>query len=227
MAIINCPECNKQISDSATTCPHCGLPNPLADQTPRNPPSPLADQPPRNVNFLLFIGIFLLPMIFSWFTLRKGYTTTARVVSFLWLAVMFFNIVSSNSNYSESTQSESSISASSSPHNNLHGSTTATDIAQAYKENTVAADQRFKGKRFSITGIVDDINTDFMGDPNVTLKGGVNRFMEPHFKFKKSSSSELALIYKGDSVTLICTGRGDVAKAPIWDSCTLESWKHN
>ena len=26
MAIINCPECNKEISDKATACPHCGCP---------------------------------------------------------------------------------------------------------------------------------------------------------------------------------------------------------
>ena len=26
MALINCPECSKQISDKAVACPHCGLP---------------------------------------------------------------------------------------------------------------------------------------------------------------------------------------------------------
>jgi uncharacterized Zn finger protein (UPF0148 family) len=26
MALINCPECGKQISDKAVTCPYCGLP---------------------------------------------------------------------------------------------------------------------------------------------------------------------------------------------------------
>ena len=26
MALINCPECNKEISDRATSCPHCGYP---------------------------------------------------------------------------------------------------------------------------------------------------------------------------------------------------------
>lgn len=26
MALIKCPECNKQISDKATSCPHCGFP---------------------------------------------------------------------------------------------------------------------------------------------------------------------------------------------------------
>ena len=26
MALINCPECNKQISDKAAACPNCGCP---------------------------------------------------------------------------------------------------------------------------------------------------------------------------------------------------------
>lgn len=32
MAIINCPECGKEISDKANSCPHCGLP--LIQNTP-------------------------------------------------------------------------------------------------------------------------------------------------------------------------------------------------
>ena len=28
MALINCPDCNKEISDLAPACPHCGRPNP-------------------------------------------------------------------------------------------------------------------------------------------------------------------------------------------------------
>ncbi|RPJ50952.1 MAG: zinc-ribbon domain-containing protein, partial [Methanobacteriota archaeon] len=26
MAIVNCPECQKEISDQAVMCPHCGYP---------------------------------------------------------------------------------------------------------------------------------------------------------------------------------------------------------
>ena len=31
MALITCPECNQQISDQATSCPHCGYPLPVAE----------------------------------------------------------------------------------------------------------------------------------------------------------------------------------------------------
>jgi hypothetical protein len=44
-------------------------------------------QPTRKVGILLGIGIFLLPIIFAWFTLRKGHSTLARIISFAWLVI--------------------------------------------------------------------------------------------------------------------------------------------
>jgi hypothetical protein len=29
MPLIHCPDCNKEISESAISCPHCGLPRPI------------------------------------------------------------------------------------------------------------------------------------------------------------------------------------------------------
>lgn len=39
----------------------------------------------RKVSLLLGVGIFIIPIVFAWFTLRKGYSTTSRVLSFGWL----------------------------------------------------------------------------------------------------------------------------------------------
>ncbi|HVY33520.1 MAG TPA: hypothetical protein VG960_03780 [Caulobacteraceae bacterium] len=38
----------------------------------------------RGVSLILGIGIFLIPLIFWWFTLRKGYSTRARAISGAW-----------------------------------------------------------------------------------------------------------------------------------------------
>lgn len=100
-------------------------------------------------------------------------------------------------------------------------SVTAREIAAAYEANTVAADLQFKGKKFKVTGTVGDINTDILGRPYLTLRGGVNEFMEPQFAFEKNAATELAKLKKGQKVTLACTGKGDVAKIPMSDSCAL------
>lgn len=97
---------------------------------------------------------------------------------------------------------------------------TASDLAKAYNDNTVAADQKFKGKKFKVSGTVVSINTDLMGDPYITLRGGVNQFMEPQFSFDESIS-QIASLKKGSKVTLICVGNGDVAKTPMSGSCIL------
>lgn len=46
-----------------------------------------AAQPMRKVSVLLGAGILFVPYIFSWFLLRKGHTTVARVIGFGWFAV--------------------------------------------------------------------------------------------------------------------------------------------
>jgi len=98
---------------------------------------------------------------------------------------------------------------------------TSRDLARAYDANTVAADQTFKGKKFKVTGIVRDINTDFMGNPYVTLRGGVNEFMEPQFSFDKDYANQLANLRQGMEVTLVCVGKGDIAKTPMSEDCIL------
>jgi len=50
----------------------------------------------RKVSVPLGIGIFFLPLIFSWFTLRTGYSKVTKTVSFIWLGfTLIFAIASS------------------------------------------------------------------------------------------------------------------------------------
>lgn len=100
-------------------------------------------------------------------------------------------------------------------------STTAAEITKAYDDNTVAADQRFKGTRFVVSGTVADINTDILGRPYVTLRGGMNEFMEPQFAFAKENAPALAKLHKGNKVKMVCTGRGDIAKIPMSEDCEM------
>ncbi|ULF83361.1 hypothetical protein [Vibrio alginolyticus] len=39
----------------------------------------------RKVSIWLGIGIALIPLVFSWFTLRKGYSRKSKIISFSWL----------------------------------------------------------------------------------------------------------------------------------------------
>ncbi|MEN9911688.1 MAG: hypothetical protein RI956_132 [Pseudomonadota bacterium] len=54
---------------------------------------------------MLGIGIFFIPVIFSWFTLRKGYSTLAKILSFVWLAIFFSIVLRSKENNIQKTVS--------------------------------------------------------------------------------------------------------------------------
>ena len=97
-------------------------------------------------------------------------------------------------------------------------SVTAAEFAQAYADNTVAADQKFKEKRFTVTGVVDDINTDIMGRPYLVLRGG-QAFLAPQFVFAKDQANYAAGLKKGARVILICVGLGDIAKTAMAGDC--------
>jgi len=47
----------------------------------------MEDQSPRRLGIPLGMGIVLLPAIFAWFTLRRGYSSSTRIAAFVWLGV--------------------------------------------------------------------------------------------------------------------------------------------
>ena len=97
---------------------------------------------------------------------------------------------------------------------------TAVELAKEYDANTLAADQKYKGQQFKVTGKVTNINTDILGKPYITM-GGPNQFMEPQFSFDKEHANALAQVKKGDRLTLLCEGKGDVAKTPMSGNCKI------
>ncbi len=218
MALINCGECDRMASDQAVACPHCGAP--IAKQTATVQMHP-AQAMSRNVGFWLGVGIFLFPVIFVWFLLRQGHSTTSRVIGFVWLALMVVAMASGDRPSSKPAPASSSQSQPAkvvAPVEPLL-EVSAQQLAQAYDRNTVAADQQFKGKTFKVTGVVDSINTDLFGNPYVTLWGGVNQFMEPQFELDEAHANYAAGLQSGMRISLVCTGRGDVAKTPMSEDC--------
>lgn len=220
MALINCIECDRIASDQAAACPHCGAP--IAKQSASGNVQHSV-QAVRSVGFWLGLGIFLFPIIFVWFLLRQGHSTTSRVIGFAWLALVMVGMATSERSPSQSISSgqrpPAKVEALAEPLREY----SAQQLAQAYDRNTVAADQQFKGKLFKVTGVVDSINTDLFGKPYVTLRGGVNQFMEPQFKFDSDHRTYAAGLQQGLRISLICKGRGDVAKTPMSDECAPEN----
>ncbi|WP_408951441.1 OB-fold protein [Lysobacter sp. Hz 25] len=93
----------------------------------------------------------------------------------------------------------------------------AATLHQAYEANEIAADQQYKGKLLRINGTIADVASDVSDDPLVSLR--VSDFESVHAKgLAKDVAASLS---KGQSITLTCTGDGEVIGTPVLSNCTL------
>ena len=218
MALIDCGECGRMASDQAAACPHCGAPVAPSSVSPQLAYADLAVAQ-RSVGFWLGLGIFLLPMIFAWFLLRQGHSTRSRFIGVAWLVIMLAAVLGHEGKGVASSTAAPNQPAKVAQKAQPLPEYSAQQMAAEYERNTVAADQRYKGKRFKVTGVVDSINTSLFGNPYVTLRGGVNQFMEPQFKLDSAHRNYAAGLQQGMRISLTCKGRGDVAKTPMSGEC--------
>ncbi len=99
---------------------------------------------------------------------------------------------------------------------------TAASLLAAYDANEVAADEKFKGKLIEVTGKVDTIAKDIMGDPYVTLGSGKDfEFAHVQAMFPADALKQLAGLRKGQEVTVRCTCAGKVINV-IGEDCVLK-----
>ena len=201
MSMITCPDCKTEMSSSAPACPKCGKPN---SEAPSNI---------KRVGILLAIGIFFLPVIFSWFTLRKGHTTKAKVISFLWMGMCFAGIIGSqgenksNNASSITSPAKPKVEQTTSPAKETKDQVMQVnirDILSAYENNEVGADNKYKGKRIQVTGQVDDIKKDLLDNLYVALGTGKD-FEIPQIQafFDDSMNNKLGQLNKGQQLTIV------------------------
>src|ERR1035438_9721504 len=100
---------------------------------------------PRKVGIGQAIGIILLPIVFSWTLLRKGYSILSRVIGFIWLfasIIIFFAVVG----YSlENAQ------------------LTGASLSNAYHMNQLDANSKYTNKLVQVDCVVGNITKGFNG----------------------------------------------------------------
>ena len=189
MSMTYCSECGKEISSEATACPDCGNPQ------------------KSSIGTLLGIGILLVPIIFSWFTLRPGYRTRSRVIAFCWLFVVIFAVISAEQSENPARPSSpqpAEVTSNPSLRDNIMN-VSAMQIVSEYDNNEIAADSQYKGKYVRISGVVNDIAKDILDNMYVTIGGGADfelRLVQAFFPAKYEGV--LAELRKGSRITVVC-----------------------
>lgn len=95
----------------------------------------------------------------------------------------------------------------------------ASNIYSWYDENEVQADEKFKGKRIAITGIIKSIEKDFMDDPYIVFE--VDFLKNVNCSFNKENIKLISHLQKGQKVIIIRTCNGFILKSVMIKDCEL------
>jgi hypothetical protein len=93
---------------------------------------------------------------------------------------------------------------------------TAVDLQNAYEDNEVQADMRYKGRILRVTGNVESVSKDVLDKPFVAL-GTKNMFTS--VVAYGMPESQVANLHKGDRITLTCKGSGMTMRSAVLREC--------
>ncbi len=118
----------------------------------------------RKVGAALGIGILLLPWLFSWFVLRRGYSTLARIVSFAWLLVFVLIVLGGQQSSNQvSTASATPPATSLGPASPSPGKETesaaSAKLTPSQKNATRSAQQYLSMSGFSRNGLIQQLSS--------------------------------------------------------------------
>ncbi|MFT4257051.1 MAG: zinc-ribbon domain-containing protein [Pseudoxanthomonas sp.] len=248
-----CEKCGSTLSDSSAFCANCGARVSGRDESKEGADfstlefkSRGTEPKERKVSIGVGIAIFLLPTVFTLLLFRKGHSALSRVLGFGWLfvwiallgkppspgchrgdAVCEWEYLQSGSSQqsevvqeptgaevSETRQPEKAPAA-------VSINVTAIELHAAYDANEIAADAKFKGKRLRVSGLVESIESDVMDEPDIVLYAGDSVFNPP--RASGMSKAQAAMLVKGKSADIECTGAGEVMGTPMLEDCRLLS----
>ncbi|EIW8807510.1 TPA: hypothetical protein MNL20_001040 [Klebsiella pneumoniae] len=98
--------------------------------------------------------------------------------------------------------------------------TTAKALAELYKANEVAADDKIGGRKVEVTGTVQDITKNFANDVVLKLESG-NRFMPVSLSMSDSEKTKASKLIKGQKITITCEKMQLFIGAPSGGNCTF------
>lgn len=202
MAMIECRECKKQISDQAPACPNCGAPTRRVGVNPgvKNKSGG------TSIGTWVVAGLALLGVCS--YAVGKGKKE---------------NDNPSGSSSASSASRPSSSGTAPAPEPARDEPPLEVDNKKLwadYKANEVAADDVYKGKSLLVSGVVHSIDKGAFGGLVVRLSSQ-NPFMSTMVRLEATEKDSAAALRKGDKVKVLCTGGGLTVGTPVLRGCTF------
>lgn len=176
----------------------------ISNKSVKAPEIPVGSEK-RHFSFLLGVGILFLPYIFAWFTLRKGYSTRARVIAFVWLGFALITFMKKEDRprntiaetHLEQEVKTQPISESCLKVSGIFGA--ASNLSDLQKEELWPS---FKGRRFDWKVSVTEVSKESFGDGfTVQYKcaGSSALIQDVMITYPASAKSEVLGLKKGGS----------------------------
>lgn len=184
MALIKCPECGKEISDKAKTCPNCGSPVLQEQSEAKSIASSSSSKPKKNsklgVAALIFsiLGCsFIIGVILAIIDLcqkdgkKKTFSVAALIISGIWLLIGVGNSVGNSNKSDTPTTTVMSIQSEKQKEETTKAteaetetqieyiSVTADELSDALSTNALKAQNDYKDKYIEISGTLGNIDS--------------------------------------------------------------------
>jgi hypothetical protein len=241
---MNCSACGQRLAEETKFCPHCGhrTDTPIASSPTSTPPPPAVPQqlPKKSKKPWIIGGIVLFVLVGMLINSKsanhesatsapsdgaktgapKGFEPNARERSVLDLLIR-----EDAKTFGDGGEAFIGLGI---------RRVSAEDVAKAYEENQVAADQAYYGKELLVTGVVASINSGLGNQPYIVFRSP-NPFSGPQASFSgsllKSLTSSptdpsdvekrIAGLKKGQKITLVCKGGGSVVGTASFSDCAF------
>ncbi len=95
----------------------------------------------------------------------------------------------------------------------------ADKLQRDYEKNEVAGDQKYRGKKLLVSGIIKSIDRSAGENYFLSLAGGSNMFISPKAKMADGFKNYLAGLEKGQTVNLLCQGDGMLIGSAMLNKC--------
>ena len=103
---------------------------------------------------------------------------------------------------------------------------TANELLKAYKDNEVAANQKYKGKQLILNARISRIEAGIGDQPYLVLAAGNEfEFSRPQARLAEDQEAVAATLKKGQQVLLQCIGNSEVGGTPMLKDCRVQSSK--
>lgn len=96
----------------------------------------------------------------------------------------------------------------------------ARALWEAYDANEVSADNKFKGKKLLVDGVIASIDKDLFDNILVRLVGG-NRYSTVDATIREIDKAKAAELKKGQHISLTCMGDGKIVGSPMLKPCMI------